>query len=75
MCDATDTGHGHVVPRVDGGKARCGGPAICSACALEAAGARLECEACKRRKAARRALVLRAGKLTEVTVKPAMESR
>ena len=29
------TGHGHVTPRADGAKARCGGPAICSECALE----------------------------------------
>jgi hypothetical protein len=28
-------GHGHVVPRQDGAKARCGGPAICHECALE----------------------------------------
>lgn len=29
------SGHGHVVPNVDGLKARCGGPAICSVCAKE----------------------------------------
>lgn len=29
-------GHGHVVPRADGCVARCGGPAICRDCALEA---------------------------------------
>jgi hypothetical protein len=29
--------HGHVVPRPDGMKARCGGPAICGQCAREAA--------------------------------------
>lgn len=28
-------GHGHVVPRRDGAKARCGGPALCSCCARE----------------------------------------
>lgn len=32
-----DTRHGHVVPRPDGVKARCGGPAICPVCAREAA--------------------------------------
>jgi hypothetical protein len=32
------SGHGHVTPNADGSKARCGGPAICSACALELAG-------------------------------------
>lgn len=32
-----NSGHGHVVPRPDGVKARCGGPAICSQCAKEAA--------------------------------------
>ena len=31
------SGHGHVVPRPDGAKARCGGPALCSACAREKA--------------------------------------
>lgn len=30
-------GHGHVVPRFDGSKARCGGPAICATCAKDAA--------------------------------------
>lgn len=30
-------GHGHVRPNPDGSKARCGGPAICSVCALELA--------------------------------------
>jgi hypothetical protein len=29
--------HGHVVPRPDGVKARCGGPALCAQCAREAA--------------------------------------
>lgn len=27
--------HGHVTPNADGSKAKCGGPAICSECALE----------------------------------------
>ena len=31
------SGHGHVNPNPDGSKARCGGPAICSVCALELA--------------------------------------
>ena len=30
-------GHGHVTPRPDGAKARCGGPGICRECALELA--------------------------------------
>lgn len=30
-------GHGHVRPRPDGHKARCGGPVICGDCAAEAA--------------------------------------
>lgn len=29
-------GHGHVIPRDDGYKARCGGPAICGICRSEA---------------------------------------
>lgn len=33
---ATGDHHGHVVPRVDGTKARCGGPALCDRCAAEA---------------------------------------
>lgn len=28
-------GHGHVVPRPDGAKARCGGPGLCSTCSRE----------------------------------------
>jgi hypothetical protein len=31
------SGHGWVVPNPDGSKARCGGPALCSACATEQA--------------------------------------
>lgn len=31
------SGHGWVTPSPDGTKARCGGPPICSACALEKA--------------------------------------
>lgn len=31
------SGHGHVTPNPDGTKARCGGPAICSTCAMELA--------------------------------------
>lgn len=30
-----NTGHGHVRPRPDGVKARCGGPALCPECAAE----------------------------------------
>jgi hypothetical protein len=33
----TSTGHGHVTPRPDGAKARCGGPALCHECARELA--------------------------------------
>jgi hypothetical protein len=29
------SGHGHVTPLPDGAKARCGGPALCAACAAE----------------------------------------
>lgn len=32
-----NTGHGHVRPRPDGIKMRCGGPKICTVCALELA--------------------------------------
>jgi hypothetical protein len=28
-------GHGHIVPRVDGFKANCGGPTLCAQCAGE----------------------------------------
>lgn len=31
----TNTGHGHVTPRPDGVKARCGGPGLCKVCAAE----------------------------------------
>ena len=30
-----NTGHGHVHPRPDGVRARCGGPGICQECSLE----------------------------------------
>lgn len=33
--DFKTTGHGHVTPRKDGLKARCGGPTLCSECADE----------------------------------------
>lgn len=36
------SGHGHVIPRADGTKARCGGPRICKECAVEASRVRLE---------------------------------
>lgn len=32
----SNTGHGHVWPRPDGGKARCGGPGICKPCGADA---------------------------------------
>lgn len=32
----SDTGHGHVYPRKDGLRARCGGPALCPQCAKDA---------------------------------------
>lgn len=31
------SGHGHVLPNANGSKARCGGPTICGACAIELA--------------------------------------
>ena len=31
----TDSGHGHVFPRLDGFVARCGGPAMCPECAKD----------------------------------------
>jgi len=34
---AYNVGHGHVRPRPDGVKARCGGPGLCSVCSREAA--------------------------------------
>jgi hypothetical protein len=30
------SGHGHVIPNPDEAKARCGGPALCRVCAIEA---------------------------------------
>lgn len=32
-----DSGHGHVHPRADGQRARCGGPGICDQCSREQA--------------------------------------
>ncbi len=32
----TNTGHGHVTPRSDGFRARCGGPGLCEVCSREA---------------------------------------
>lgn len=34
---ANNTGHGHVFPRADGVRARCGGPSICAECARDLA--------------------------------------
>lgn len=36
MGSELNSGHGHVVPRPDGMKARCGGPALCPVCRKEA---------------------------------------
>lgn len=33
----SNTGHGHVFPRPDGARARCGGPALCGSCRADAA--------------------------------------
>lgn len=33
----TNTGHGHVWPRPDGVKARCGGPGLCAQCSRDEA--------------------------------------
>lgn len=35
--DHTNRGHGHVIPRADGVKARCGGPPLCRTCGTEQA--------------------------------------
>jgi len=35
MARGNNFGHGHVTPRADGVKARCGGPSMCSTCANE----------------------------------------
>lgn len=35
-------GHGHVTPRPDGARARCGGPRICPVCAKELATTELD---------------------------------
>lgn len=32
----TDCGHGHVYPRSDGVRARCGGPGMCKRCSVDA---------------------------------------
>lgn len=37
MHNPDNTGHGHVFPRPDGVKARCGGPAFCKVCASDLA--------------------------------------
>lgn len=42
----SDCGHGWVHPRADGAKARCGGPAVCSLCAIDAAAAVSVCPYC-----------------------------
>lgn len=36
MTNPRNRGHGHVLPRPDGFKARCGGPTQCAVCASEA---------------------------------------
>lgn len=35
--DPLNTGHGHVFPRPDGVRARCGGPGLCAECSRDAA--------------------------------------
>lgn len=31
----SNTGHGHVFPRLDGAKAKCGGPGFCDECSRD----------------------------------------
>lgn len=35
MSHVKNTGHGHVYPREDGVRARCGGPGLCSECSRD----------------------------------------
>jgi len=35
--EQSNTGHGHVYPRADGVKARCGGPGLCEVCSADQA--------------------------------------
>jgi len=44
-----NVGHGHVFPRPDGMKARCGGPSLCSQCARDYARYAREKDACGRK--------------------------
>lgn len=37
MSDNSNTGHGHVFPRPDGVRARCGGPGVCAECSRDLA--------------------------------------
>lgn len=37
LADLNNDGHGHVIPRADGAKVRCGGPALCAVCQRERA--------------------------------------
>jgi hypothetical protein len=41
---SNNTGHGHVTPRPDGVRARCGGPAMCRVCQMERARLELSAE-------------------------------
>lgn len=59
-------GHGHVRPRADGAKARCGGPAICSACALELARVEREEQATEHELAEIRAIAIGKAKAGEL---------
>ena len=49
-----NSGHGHVYPRPDGQRARCGGPRMCSVCAADLARKQAEAEAAQPEKAQER---------------------
>lgn len=43
MREFASEGHGHVTPRADGVKARCGGPGLCKQCSVETARKHVGC--------------------------------
>jgi hypothetical protein len=70
-----NTGHGHVRPRPDGVRVRCGGPGMCNECSIERAVVRARAEAEARLRDCGRSRCGGPGRCAECTVLRARAKR